>query len=201
MIFCVCVDYSCVLERKQTAHKERCYWECRKENKSDVFMLLSLWHLQIGSDADFGSTLPGYRGSCLLLRPLPGIYSSDTHVRHMLWLPSLTAWTSKARMWLCWDIFTALSASYLSRGGAMWLQVWRSMRTHRPCCWNEWGGGWPRPDLDTDPTSEPVRSESWQRMCDWCDMQPLPPSWRSKSKVKNVIFIIQFILYKKYCIL
>lgn len=90
---------SCVVGEENRLHTEEGWrWQCRKENKSDVFMLLTLRHLQIGSDTNGGLTLPGYRGSCLLLRPLPGIYTSDTHVLHVLWLPLLLVWKSKAQM-------------------------------------------------------------------------------------------------------
>lgn len=55
-------------------------------------------HLQIRSNTNGGLTLPGNRGSCLFLKPLPGIYPSDTYVRHVLWLPLLIVWKSKGQM-------------------------------------------------------------------------------------------------------
>lgn len=80
-------------------------------------------------------------------------------------MPLLTPTTNDSRQ-----------ASYLLRGGAMWLLVWRSSRTRRQCCWSGWGGGWRRPGLDTDPTWKPAHSGSWQLMCGWCGMQPPRPS-------------------------
>lgn len=65
-----------------------------------MFTLFSLRHLQIGSDTNASLTLPGNRGSCLLLRPLPGIYKSDTHVYHMTQVPLLIVWKSKGQGWL-----------------------------------------------------------------------------------------------------
>lgn len=84
-----------------------------------------------------------------------------------------------------WTFLGCFQAPYLLRGCAMWPQVWRSKQTRRQWCWSEWGGGWPRPDLGTDPTLEPARSGSWRLMCGLCDKQPLRPSWRPKPEGKS----------------
>lgn len=155
MIFCVYVDYSCVLGRRTDCTPRRVLQNGGKENKSDVFMLLSLRHLQIGSDTNGGLTLPGYRGSRLLLRPLPGIYTSDTHVRHMLWLPLLRVWKSTAQMGLI-HFYALLSLVPIERRCHVTAGVAKQANTSSVLLkWVRWGmaTAWPRhwPHIRTCP--------------------------------------------------